>query len=531
MSSLLDEIVSAYLDTLGEREFDAPFIALLRALGFDDIHFLHGPFEFGKDFIAKSSRSGRLEQYTFQTKAGDLNLDAWRGVRAQIDDMRTTAIGHPSFDAALPRRVIVVTTGRLVGQAAVNSEQYKVYVAQHENEVLEVWDKDDLISAFSSSPEVGLADTFDADLLRLFSEIDHGTLSDGTLESASVRWVIPTAPPKRLSRGLLEAAIISNRLRRPDRLDLACITALCATRGLWASVHGQEPPPQDAVALAELARDLFEHYASALFEVCKSAPLDSVDFFHASNEFEALVTYHVRCCRIAELLGLLGLLWRERGNVNAATLRTFIRDFIAHQPGAAHPVSDRWAVSLIPSALVLVEKDRAAVETYLIEATRWTADRYDNGGLGVASPEADARTEVDYLLGSPLEHTPHQRRVESTVAGLVLDLASVLQLSTAYKVARNDFEVVGAVPSLVHVADTMGQYLHGSDDLINELNPPFDPGTSITPGWESAPHHRTNAGALYLDRIGRSWDLLATSLVLRDRHFLHCLRALAQPQH
>jgi hypothetical protein len=34
-----------YLDSLEEREFDAPFIAMLRALRYFDIHFLHGAFE------------------------------------------------------------------------------------------------------------------------------------------------------------------------------------------------------------------------------------------------------------------------------------------------------------------------------------------------------------------------------------------------------------------------------------------------------------------------------------------------------
>jgi hypothetical protein len=38
-------IVGSYLDTLEEREFDAPFMALLRSIGFYDLHFLHGSFE------------------------------------------------------------------------------------------------------------------------------------------------------------------------------------------------------------------------------------------------------------------------------------------------------------------------------------------------------------------------------------------------------------------------------------------------------------------------------------------------------
>ena len=55
---MLDDVIGNYIDSLTEREFDAPFMALLRLHGFDDIHFLHGSFEFGKDFIAKRTEDG-----------------------------------------------------------------------------------------------------------------------------------------------------------------------------------------------------------------------------------------------------------------------------------------------------------------------------------------------------------------------------------------------------------------------------------------------------------------------------------------
>jgi hypothetical protein len=74
---MLSDVIGCYLDSLEEREFDAPFIALLRALGYWDIHFLHGSFEFGKDFIAKAEVEGVATQFAFQTKAGDINLKAW----------------------------------------------------------------------------------------------------------------------------------------------------------------------------------------------------------------------------------------------------------------------------------------------------------------------------------------------------------------------------------------------------------------------------------------------------------------------
>lgn len=94
MSGWLDDVLGGYLDTVAERAFDGPFLAYLSATGFADVHLLHGAYEFGKDFIAK--RDG--QQWAFQTKAGDLGLSAWRGVRSQVDEMLWNDIAHPAFD-------------------------------------------------------------------------------------------------------------------------------------------------------------------------------------------------------------------------------------------------------------------------------------------------------------------------------------------------------------------------------------------------------------------------------------------------
>ena len=113
---MLADAIGNYVDSLAEREFDAPFIALLRLHGFTDIHFLHGPFEFGKDFIAKRVEEGVQYQYAFQTKAGNIGISEWNQCRGQIDLLRTDALAHPNFDGNLPRRARFVITGRLWGE-------------------------------------------------------------------------------------------------------------------------------------------------------------------------------------------------------------------------------------------------------------------------------------------------------------------------------------------------------------------------------------------------------------------------------
>ena len=74
---MLAAVVEHFLDRVTERDFDAPFIALLRKLGFTDIHYLHGQYEFGKDFIGHKTEGGQVFQFVFQSKAGDLKLGDW----------------------------------------------------------------------------------------------------------------------------------------------------------------------------------------------------------------------------------------------------------------------------------------------------------------------------------------------------------------------------------------------------------------------------------------------------------------------
>ncbi len=94
----LADAVAGYIETLNERDFDAPFIALLYSQGFTNVHLTHGPLEFGKDFIARRTEQGIETQYVFQSKAGKISLSEWREVRGQIDSMRYGNVVHPDFD-------------------------------------------------------------------------------------------------------------------------------------------------------------------------------------------------------------------------------------------------------------------------------------------------------------------------------------------------------------------------------------------------------------------------------------------------
>ena len=516
---MIANVVGSYLDTLEEREFDAPFIALLRALGFWDIHFLHGSFEFGKDFIAKGSSDGIVRQYAFQTKAGNLNHGDWRRARGQIDELRTNVLAHPSFDKGMPRQAVFVTTGRLVGGAPAAAQDYRSHLESMGELGLVVWDREDLVGFMSSTPEVGLAGKDEGELLKILGQIDSNELDEVALERFSRRWFV-ISQVAGLWRSAIETATIANRLRRSERLDLACYASLCLVRAAWVCAHGQQPPNNVSLAVANLGRSLFRHYALDLWERCGEEPPEALDLIHAHEPLTSFVTYPVRCTRLAETLGLLGLLELETEEPTAPGIANYLVKFRTKNPGLTHPISDHWAVSMIPPALFLTRSGRKReVESFLLDLVRWTGDCYEHNRFGLAGPRANPEEEVNHLLGAPFEHVTLERRPESYISTIVLDLAAVLEMSELYQLARNDFLAVDAMSCVMEVDDTVSQYLVDASDLNFEPNMEYKENWHPVDRWKVAPHHSRGPSSYYLSRIGRIWDHLALSIVLRDRHF------------
>jgi hypothetical protein len=411
---MLENVIGNYLDNIEEREFDEPFMALLRAKGFRDIHFLHGTFEFGKDFIAKKEENGILYQCAFQTKAGNINLSDWNQCRGQIDLLRTNSLSRPGFDTTIPRRAIFVTTGRLVGGAPIASQEYQRHLSELGEIGFDTWDREKLIEMILDSPEIGLTDSTDGSLLKILGSIETFEVNELEIERFSRGWIKNNSSQFPIWRAVVETSVIANRLRRHHRLDLACYVSLCLIRGVWSNCHSKEPPNDTSKVVADLGRSLFKHYATSLFEKCTRLSLEPLAFIYQHEELTAFVTYPVRCLRIVELLGLLGLLCIEDKDVNRNEITEYVAHFFESQPGAIHPVSDRWAVSIIPPILLLAAMgNRDKIAAILENLIRWVSERYDRNSFGLSGMNASAEEEINYLLGTPFEHVELSRRSES----------------------------------------------------------------------------------------------------------------------
>jgi len=500
-------------------------MVLLRLRGFTDIHLLHGAFEFGKDFIAKRNEDGNKYQYTFQTKAGNINLSDWGGCRAQIDMLRTNSVAHSNFDKTLPRRARFVITGRMIGGAPIAAQEYREHLNALGETDFETWDRDSLVDQLAIDP-VCLSGS-PLGLLQILGS-RHEQLNFVVLENYSRGW-IRTAWNALNLRDAIEAAVIACHCRRQNRADLACYVSLMLLRSALATFHGQEPVPDTATLAMKTAKAQFRYYARQLWTDCRDHYLEQDEMVGTDPTPAGFATYPVRCLTVIEILGMLGLLELEP-NDDADFVRelaSYLVSFIGANVGAAHPISDRWGVSLVPTVLLfsrLGEND--AAQTLLRSCTKWVADYYDKDGFGLAGPHASPADEVLYLLGPPFEGLPLRRRSESYIASAILDLASVLEDADLYDLAINEFLAVDVVLPVIETDDDQGQYcLHAGKPRF-EPNMPYQEYWKPANSWEHAPHHRREAEDRYAQRVYSAWNLLATSCVLRDRHFVKAWRSL-----
>ncbi|MGE3798952.1 MAG: hypothetical protein AB7G88_14065, partial [Thermomicrobiales bacterium] len=115
---MLRNVLDDWLGKISERELDVPLLLLLSAMGFYDVHLVHGPVEFGRDFIGKKRLGEELLQFSFQSKKGNLSQQDLRNeVFGQLREAVEVPTVHPNFDRIVPHQVVLVTTGDIIGNA------------------------------------------------------------------------------------------------------------------------------------------------------------------------------------------------------------------------------------------------------------------------------------------------------------------------------------------------------------------------------------------------------------------------------
>ncbi len=499
---MLRNVVQTFLETLTERELDAPLLAILSARGFTDIHFLHGPFEFGKDVIAKKmDPDGVHRQYAIQSKGGDLGAAEWRAVRPQLEECGYNDIAHPGFDATLPRAVMLVTTGRLKGSASSDAQQWGLRQKSRGIDVFDVWDRDKLAGWMNDDPSLGLAGSaMSGGLLDLALAIQRRTVSEPALERHTRTWAAAD-DGATARRACLETAVLCAALREAHRLDLAALLALHLLRAAW------RPPGQGSDGkAATVALELFETYVVALLNQVEPLLDDPHDLARPAADLMAIVTYPAMVCRLTELFSLVALSTTDPAT--SARAAHAVESLCQSHPGARRPPSDHFAVSLIPAAVVLHRATPAGAREYLRAVARWVIDRHDVklAGLGLGSLDEDGEDTAARLLGGALTFEGPGPRHASYLATVVLDLLMALGEHELYSAVLDNITALRVVPTIVAADEPRARWRRGGPGTFPH------PRIDYTPAGGDAPAHQNRVSGA--DPV----TALLLSATARNRH-------------
>jgi hypothetical protein len=525
LKSVLRDLVERFLDNVkNERNFDSTLLTLLSAEGYYDVHFTHGLLEFGKDFVAKRVEDGVTYQYALQSKAGDIGAGDWRQVRQQMFETLTNSIGGPAFDTSLPLRTRLVLTGRLVGTAGADHAEFVRSMAGTfpKATVLQPWDRQDLLDLLlKHGPEKLFRSGIDirsyGAFYRLYGDIVERLVKVDDIEKHfEVRLHADVPPEDRVAAVGLEARLFADAARTSDQPYLALQALLAALRSVAYEI--QRAGSMNAM-LGNLLRaataDVLEQARTVSETYIKRAEAAGC-LSDAAGGAGLYVVYPVLCSHVMDGLVLQCVLGEEK---EARDCASALAELIATEPGCAHPISDRYAVSIAWAARTLrtyghMRGARALVK----ESALWLVDRYWDGGAGLAPCDASEREEIVQLLGDPFSGLNVIRDGGSLLACVLLDAACLLQDREVYDGLRKDMLAADIVPRYYQVADTEGQFEYAAADIVRYPNVEF---AETMPSFESLAHGNHLKG----EPLPRLADVLgegvyvAASLLMRDRWF------------
>ncbi len=223
------------------------------------------------------------------------------------------------------------------------------------------------------------------------------------------------------------------------------------------------------------------------------------------------IHYLVQCARVVECTAVIAALGSQDERSFAVD---FLREWLLHEPGATHPPSDNYVVSVVWA--VVAVGDRQIGHAVTAKATSWLCDRYADG-VGLAPLSSSAEAETRTLLGAPFEFIDVPRRQQSLLACALGDLAAFLADEKLYSDVVNDIKAVGICPEYVQADDCLEHLRVDLATLRRYANVVFADELPTSGRYAEHIEHEPTTFSL-ADSLGCEL-YLALSLLLRDRYF------------
>ena len=524
---MLRNVLEDYLSSLVERDLDYPIIALLQAMGFFDIHLTHGSVEFGKDFIAKRVEENIEYQYAIQSKKGDINQELWRNkIRGQVEEAIVTNLSHPQFDTNLPRKAVLATTGRLIGNARLASQEFKSkLIAEGKVSDLEFWEKEQFaqfseqfgFTAFHVTVKglTGLGQFY-----LTYSKAIQGMLSDREIEEFSRLWIDDALNfHTRIFRASIEAEVISAKLLEKGHYYEAITTYLSLARLVMMVTY-----ESDESFVKNILNDIVNDRITSLCRVF----LDELSSQWAAAEKDFLrvcgpgssfpmLNYPVWCARVLELAGLYFILTPDQAEKER--MIGFLIEFIEREQGAGHIPSDRYSVSMVWPTLALLKCGKNDVATDFVKrAMVWLCDRVEEG-WGLAEYDATEVEESTILLGYPFDFIHGRKKSSSYLATVLTDLAAFMGNKEFYGDCFNDIEACEFGYTYWQVPDTKAVFTIESEEVLTYANIPHQEELTSFDDLTYAAHIKNEPSSFEIANKTSSRALVLLSVLLKDRYF------------
>jgi hypothetical protein len=230
----------------------------------------------------------------------------------------------------------------------------------------------------------------------------------------------------------------------------------------------------------------------------------------------APATYPVHCLRVAEACALIYFL-SDEANQRMSAL-DLLRKIIVTEEGAQHPISDRYAISIVGAVRALrAAGEEGIARTYLRQVATWVLAQYA-AREGLGSVEDSEEVAVRRLFSHELQEIAPPKRHDSFTATALLDLAALLRDDALYGDIENDIRANRVVPRYYQPQDTVAQFLIDGEDVVAFPNVRFAKelgGDEFSYG----PHLDGEPRQFMLSERFGAGSLLALSQVLRDRYF------------
>ena len=118
---MIERAIENWLTNTNERNYQTPFCQALMVHGHTVLYkSRHRPMEQGKDIITADG-SGQFHAY--QLKTGDIDLNIWRKIKGEIDELIQLPIVHPSVSKDAGHHSYLVCNGEITDEVRIQIDQ------------------------------------------------------------------------------------------------------------------------------------------------------------------------------------------------------------------------------------------------------------------------------------------------------------------------------------------------------------------------------------------------------------------------